>query len=97
MHRAKRPGRPPTSPVPGLIVAHLRVAGPLTAREIAYALQLTVPMACTELHRLCRAGRAAQADRIAVGHMKRPAWRYVATVDCVDPSPWAVLTSWPRQ
>ena len=95
MHRAKRPGRPSTSTVPGLIVAHLRVAGPLTAREVAHALQLAVPAACVELHRLCQAGRAAQADRIMVEHMKRPAWRYMAAEERTDPSPWAVLSSWP--
>jgi predicted ArsR family transcriptional regulator len=97
MHRAKRLGRPSASPVPGLIVAHLRIAGPLTAREVAYALQLAVPAACVELHRLCQSGRVAQADRIVVVHMKRPAWRYVASEECADPSPWAVLSSWPRK
>ena len=97
MDRAKRVGRPPSSPLPGLIVMHLRVAGPLTAREVAHALQLAVPVACTELHRLCRSGRAARADRIMVEHMKRPAWRYVASEERADPSPWAVLSSWPRK
>jgi hypothetical protein len=56
-----------------------------------------VPVACTELHRLCRSGRVAQADRIMVEHMKRPAWRYVASEERADPSPWAVLSSWPRK
>lgn len=43
-----------------------------TAREVAYGLQLSVPDATLQLHRLEQAGLVARVDQVRVEHAKRP-------------------------
>lgn len=43
-----------------------------TAREVAHGLQLSVPDATLQLHRLEQAGLVARVDQVRVEHAKRP-------------------------
>lgn len=43
-----------------------------TAREVAYGLQLSIPDATLQLHRLEQAGLVARVDQVRVEHAKRP-------------------------
>jgi predicted ArsR family transcriptional regulator len=78
-----------------LILQHIERAGPVTARELASGLQLSVRAACRYLHYLAATGRVDVVDRVRVPHMTRPAMRYQVRVAEQGAAAWAVLTAWP--
>ncbi len=78
-----------------LILRHIERAGPVTARELAGGLQLSVRAACRYLHYLAATGRIEVAGRVRVSHMTRPAMRYQVRVAEQQSATWSVLASWP--
>lgn len=80
-----------------LVLERVRVAGPITARELAHGLQLNVQVACQYLHRMKVAGRLEVVDRVRVEHMTRPAVRYRAAHQVDRTEPWAILNTWPAR
>jgi hypothetical protein len=84
----------PVGDVHVLILRHIERTGPVTARELAIGLQLSVRAATRYLHYLAATGRIEVVDRVRVPHMTRPAFRYrVQVVEPHAPS-WALLAAW---
>jgi predicted ArsR family transcriptional regulator len=78
-----------------LILQHIERAGPVTARELANGLQLSVRASTRYLHYLAATGRIEVVGRVRVPHMTRPAMRYQVRV-AEQGVAWGLLASWPR-
>jgi predicted ArsR family transcriptional regulator len=78
-----------------LIVEHIRSAGSVTAHELAIGLRLNIRAACQYLHYLNASGRIELVERVALPHMRRPAFRYRVTHSADHADAWSVLSAWP--
>lgn len=87
----------PRGAVQLLVLERLAGAPPMTAREIAHAVQISVPRATETLHRLVQAVVLVELDRVTVEWMKRPAARYQLPTQSPTESAWAALARWPTQ
>ncbi len=90
-----RGGRP-RSDLSRQVVQHLVQAGPLTARELAHQLKLSIPVACNALHRLESRGELVLKSWVRAGHAKRPVAVYEAPDQPAHSAPWVILQRWPR-
>ncbi len=71
-------------------------AGPLTARELAHQMQMSIAFACNVLHRMESRGELVLTSWVRVGYAKRPVAVYGAPDQPAHSAPWVILQRWPR-